>query len=202
MARLSGLNNHDLQALAHAAALQSLTGHRGHAHWEVAAIEAMPPLLADAVIDEAPANLPTPTEAMGIVADYQSLGISMGRHPLALLRPALARFRVETAEVLQHFPHGRLARASGIVTHRQRPSTASGVVFVTLEDETGQINVIVWPQLVERFRQAVLGARLMTVYGIWQKDDDTGQVRHLVARRVEDHTSLLGQLSIHSRDFR
>ncbi len=205
MARLSRLDGRDLEALAHAGALQSLAGHRANAHWAVAAIDTPPPLLAQASFDEPPIMLPEPGEGANVVADYQSLALPMGRHPIALLRPALARYRVEPAEALQHYPHGRLARASGIVTHRQRPSTAKGVIFITLEDETGQINVIVWPQLVERYRVAVLGARLMTVYGIWQKDDDTGQVRHLVARRVEDHTAMLAQiglLGMSSRDFR
>jgi error-prone DNA polymerase len=105
--------------------------------------------------------------------------------------------------VLRDYPNGRLARASGLVTHRQRPATASGTVFVTLEDETGAINVIIWPSLMERFRSAVLTAQLMTVYGTWQCDDITGgEVTHLIAARVEDHSALLGQLHTTSRDFR
>jgi error-prone DNA polymerase len=89
------------------------------------------------------------------------------------------------------------------VTHRQRPETARGVVFITLEDDTGSINVIVWPDLLERYRKEVLGARLMTVYGIWQTDSATGgQVMHLIARRVVDHTPLLGALMARSRNFR
>ena len=94
-------------------------------------------------------------------------------------------------------------RVAGLVTHRQRPDTARGTLFVTLEDETGTVNVIVWPRLVERFRTAVLGARLMTVYGIWQRDEATGgRVTHLIARRVVDHSALLGTLAAQSRDFR
>ena len=95
-------------------------------------------------------------------------------------------------------PHRRLARACGIVTGRQRPDTASGIVFVTLEDETGYVNVVVWPQVLERQRREVLGARLMTVYGVVQRE---GDVVHVVARRVVDHSPLLGRLSTRSRDF-
>ncbi|MGB7301260.1 MAG: error-prone DNA polymerase [Burkholderiaceae bacterium] len=202
LARTCALNTKDLQSLASANALHNLAGHRANAHWEVAGIEPMPALLADTVFDEAPTVLKPPPESDSIVADYRSLGISMGRHPMALIRPHLERFQVQKAEVLHEYPSGRLARASGLVTHRQRPATAKGVVFVTLEDETGQINIIVWPKTIEQYRQAVLGSQLMTVYGVWQRDDDTGQVQHLVARRVEDHTHLLGNLTTRSRDFR
>jgi error-prone DNA polymerase len=107
------------------------------------------------------------------------------------------------ASVLRGYPDGRLARASGLVTHRQRPETARGVVFITLEDDTGTINVIVWPDLLERYRKEILGSRLMTVFGVWQADVATGgQVMHLVARRVVDHTPMLGELTARSRDFR
>lgn len=202
MARCSRLEARDLQALAQANALQSLAGHRANAHWEVAAVQHTPPLLAEARFNEDPVRLQAPPEGVQIVADYQSLGIPMGRHPLTLIRPSLKKFQVETAEALLAYPNGRLARGSGIVTHRQRPATAKGVLFVTLEDETGQINVIVWPDIVEKFRQAVLSAQLMTVYGVWQKDEDSGLVRHLVARRIVDHTPMLGELTMRSRDFR
>jgi error-prone DNA polymerase len=95
-------------------------------------------------------------------------------------------------------PHRHIARASGIVTGRQRPDTATGVVFVTLEDETGYVNVIVWRDLVERQRREVLGARLMTVYGVVERE---GEVVHLVAKRIIDHSALLGRLATRSRDF-
>ncbi len=127
----------------------------------------------------------------------------MGRHPLALLRRRLAQFGVQPAVVLRDYPDGRPARASGLVTHRQRPETAKGTMFVTLEDETGAVNVIVWPDLIDRYRKEILASRLMTVYGVWQRDEDTGgQVMHLIARRVVDHSALLGRLRARSRDFR
>ena len=203
LARQARLDARELQALAQADALRQLAGHRAQAHWEAAAIRPMPALLADARFDEPPTSLPAPSEGREIAADYRGLGIPMGRHPLALLRPQLARLRVSTAAALRAFPDGRLARASGLVTHRQRPETAKGTIFVTLEDETGAVNVIVWPRVFERQRREVLGAQLMTVYGTWQCDTDSGgEVRHLIAQRVVDHSALLGTLMVGSRDFR
>jgi error-prone DNA polymerase len=138
-----------------------------------------------------------------MLADYRALGLTLNRHPLALLREQLAGFKVQTAAELRGCPHGRLARASGLVTHRQRPPTAKGTMFVTLEDETGAINVIVWPKVVEAQRQPLLAARLLTVYGQWQRQgDDRHAVMHLVATRVVDHTPLLQGLAAPSRDFR
>ncbi len=203
LAREARLDARELQALAQADALCQLAGHRAQAHWEASAIRPMPALLADTRFDEVPARLPAPSEGREIVADYRGLGIPMGRHPLALLRPRLARLHVSTAEALRAFPDGRSARASGLVTHRQRPETANGTIFVTLEDETGAVNVIVWSRVFERQRREVLGARLMTVYGTWQCDTGTGgQVSHLVAQRIVDHSALLGELVVGSRDFR
>ncbi len=212
LARKASLNSKDLQCLAKAGALEALAGHRAQAAWEVAGIKPMPALLKDARFGEDPLLLKPLGEGQEILADYASTGIPMRQHPLALLRPLLHPFRSETAEVLRTFPNGRLARASGLVTHRQRPGTAKGTVFVTLEDETGAINVIVWPTLVEQYRQEVMQSQLMTVYGVWQRDEHTGgQVMNLIARRVVDHTALLGQLDdsnleakmkTKSRDFR
>jgi error-prone DNA polymerase len=202
LARTARLDSQSLQALARAGALEPLAGHRASAHWEVAALRPMPRLLENATFDEPPICLPPPSEGEEIAADYAGLGIPMGRHPLALLRPLLARFGVQPAEVLRDYPHGRLARASGIVTHRQRPETAKGTIFVTIEDETGAVNVIVWPNLVETYRKELLGSSMMTVYGVWQRDDQTGgQVMHLLARRIVDHTRFLGRLAARSRDF-
>jgi error-prone DNA polymerase len=120
-----------------------------------------------------------------------------------MLREPLRAFKVETASTLRTYPSGRLARASGIVTHRQRPPTANGTMFITLEDETGAINVIAWPKVVETQRQPLLASRLMTVYGQWQREgDDRFAVMHLVAAKVIDHTHLLAGLESRSRDFK
>ena len=147
---------------------------------------------------EAPPRLRPPSEGEDIVADYASLGLTLGRHPLALLRSRLERMRLATAAEIRRLPHGSRARACGIVTCRQRPDTASGVVFVTLEDETGYVNVVVWRDLVERQRRELLGARLLGVHGVIERD---GEVVHLVARRLVDSSALLGRLVTRSRDF-
>jgi error-prone DNA polymerase len=149
-------------------------------------------------------TLPEAPEGEAIVHDYAATGLTLRRHPLALLRPRLAALRsCKPPPQLQAAPDGRLVRACGIVTVRQQPGTAKGVVFVTLEDETGTVNVIVWKALRERFRRDLLHARLLAVHGTWQRDEATGgQVRHLIATRLRDLTPLLGDLMTGSRDFR
>ena len=195
----SKLNQRDGEALAAAGALASLSGHRRRAMWDVAGIERLPEVLERSAIVEAPADLASPSEGEDIVADYASLGLSLGRHPLALLRPRLARQGMATAAELKSLPHGRIARCTGIVTGRQRPGTASGVTFVTLEDETGMVNVIVWNDLAERQRKELLRSSLLTVYGRLERE---GEVMHLIAARLRDQTALLGRLATRSRDFR
>ncbi len=212
LARRAGLDRGDLSALAAANALAPLAGHRRNAAWQVAPLGPMPGLLAQTRFDETLHELEAPPEAQDLIADYASTGLTLGRHPIALLRGQLAPYQVRPAQQLwTEGRHGMTARASGLVTHRQRPETARGTVFVTLEDETGTINIIVPPKLLERDRRAVLQARLMTVYGVWERDPRSdGRVAHLVARRVVDHSALLnalGQseaptLTIGSRDFR
>src|SRR6266571_3635320 len=198
LTRRAELNRHDLKCLAAAGAFEALSGHRRHAYWQVAGIETGAHILRDAPVAETPAIFPPPTEGENLVADYASTGLTLGRHPLALLRSYLARMRFATADELKLLPGGTPARAAGIVTGRQRPSTASGTVFVTLEDETGYVNVIVWPHLIERQRRELLGARLMGVEGVLERE---GEVMHLVARRLTDHSALLGKLATPSRDF-
>ncbi len=198
LARRAALNKRDLKLLAAGGALQSLAGHRRAAHWEVAGIETATPLLADAPIRETVPQLAAPSEGEDLVADYASVGLTLGRHPLALLRPRLTHLRFAAAAELRGFPHGRLARAAGIVIGRQRPDTASDVVFVTLEDETGSVNVIVWRDLADSQRRELLGSKLLGVYGVVERE---GAVVHLVAKRLVDHSVLLGQLETSSRDF-
>jgi error-prone DNA polymerase len=198
LARRANLNAHDMQALAAAGALARLSGHRRHALWDVVGVERMPALLDAAPIDEAQPLLAAPSEGENIVADYASLGLTLGRHPVALLRERLQRQRMFTAAELKALPHGRLARVTGLVTGRQRPGTASGVTFVTLEDETGMVNVIVWRDLAERQRKELLRSSLLTVYGTLERE---GEVVHLIAGRLRDQTPLLGSLITRSRDF-
>ena len=198
LAQRARLNARDMEALAAADALAGLSGHRRNALWDVSGIERMPALFAGTHIAEPPALLEAPSEGDDIVADYASVGLSLGRHPLALLRERLRRQRMRTAAELKSLPHGRITRVTGLVTGRQRPGTASGVTFVTLEDETGMINVIVWRDLAERQRRELLSANLLTVYGRMEKE---GEVIHLVAGRLRDQSALLGRLANRSRDF-
>jgi len=197
LARRAALQRADVNALAAADALCALAGHRREAWWQALALEADTPLTR-APRDAVQASLLPPTEGEDVMLDYSTLGLTLRRHPLALLRPMLAGRRLSTADAVRAARNGQLIRACGIVTCRQRPSTASGVVFVTLEDETGHINVVVWPTIVEKQRRELLGSRLMTVYGHVQRE---GEVVHLVAGRLVDDTRLLGRLVTTSRDF-
>ena len=198
LAHRAALDRRDLKYLAASGALGPLSGHRRQAHWSVAGVETGRHILRGAPVEETAPNLAPPTEGEDLVADYASLGLTLGRHPLALLRRRLARMRFSTAAELRTLPNGRRARAAGIVTGRQRPDTASGAVFVTLEDETGYVNVVVWRDLTERQRRELLGARLMGVEGFLERE---GEVVHLIARRLLDHSALLGRLATESRDF-
>ncbi len=192
----------DLRALASADALQTLSGHRRQQVWEASALRLAPALLQGVPIDEEALVLEAAGEGEEVVFDYAAVGLSLRRHPLALLRAQLVPQRLLTAAQMRDYPSGRLVRACGIVTMRQQPQTAKGVVFVTLEDETGSVNVIVWKAVREQFREVLYRARLMAVYGIWQRDDASGgEVRHVVAKRLVDLTPLLGALSTVSRDF-
>ena len=199
LARRAALDRRALGHLAAAGALASLAGHRRQAHWHAAGMEPAHGMLRAAPLRESAVELAAPGEGEDIVADYASLGLTLGRHPLALLRSRLGRLGMLTAGQLRALPNGRIARAAGLVTCRQRPDTASGVIFVTLEDETGCANVIVWRDLVARQRRELLGVRLLGVQGVIERD---GEVVHLVARRLFDYDVLLGCLSVHSRDFR
>ncbi|UCD68028.1 MAG: error-prone DNA polymerase [Betaproteobacteria bacterium] len=196
--RAAKLSRRDMECLAAAGALSTTTGHRHNAAWTVAGIEARPLLLEKAPVHEKPVDLPPPTEGENIIADYASIGLTLGRHPLALLRPELQKLHMLSAEEIRHMPHGRMTRAAGIVTCRQRPGTASGVVFITLEDETGFINVVVWGRSAAKQRRVLLGARLMAVHGHIERE---GEVIHLVAGKLIDQSHLLGNLLTRSRDF-
>jgi len=199
LARRASLDARALQLLSQGAALKPLAGHRHQAAWGTAGIDTRAPaMLARTRTHEASAVLQPPTAGEELLADYRSTGLSLTSHPLALLRERLAAFRVQPARVLNGYRNGQLARASGLVTHRQRPETAKGVIFVTLEDETGAVNVIVWPQVASSQRRPLLASTLLTVYGVWQRE---GEVCHLIARKLVDHSALLQGLSARSRDF-
>ena len=198
LAHRARLDRRDLTALAEADALATLAGHRHDAGWDVAGVERLPPLIADSTFDEADPALPPPTEGQDIAADYRALALTLRRHPLALLRGKLQRRRLITAAEIAQAPQGRIVRTAGIVIGRQRPDTASGVIFVTLEDETGATNVIVWRDVGDRQRRELLGAKLLAVFG---KIEREGRVVHVLAGRLADLSPLLGGLETRSRDF-
>jgi error-prone DNA polymerase len=198
LARRAQLDRHDMQVLAAANALSTLAGNRREALWQsVAAVPDKDMLTMANVQDETP-MLGAPSEAEDIVGDYKSAGLTLGRHPLELLRRQLLDLRLMPAATLREYRNGKLARGCGLVTVRQRPGTAKGVMFVTLEDETGNVNVIAWPSLLEKQRREALSASLLAVYGTWQCE---GEVRHLVAQRLVDMSHLLGGLTTVSRNF-
>ncbi|MCE3271786.1 MAG: dnaE2 [Ramlibacter sp.] len=194
----------DLKALASADALRSLAGHRRQQVWEASAQLKAPGMLRQAPINEQPLLLPAAHEGEEIFFDYASTGFTLRNHPVALLRRKLAKLKLLSASELHDLPHNRRVGACGIVTVRQQPQTAKGTIFVTLEDETGPVNVIVWKHVRESQRDALLHSKLMAVRGVWQRDIDSGgQVRHLIAESLEDLTPLLGRLGKlgGSRDF-
>ncbi len=200
----------EINALAAADALLALAGHRRQQVWQAAAIKPAPLLLKAVPTHETALELPETPEGENILFDYQSTGLTLRRHPLALLRPRLARRGLLSASELNALPDGEPVAACGIVTVRQQPQTAKGTIFITLEDETGPVNVIVWKSLREAQRAEVLHARLLAVHGVWQRSEEGGNqdgkkgfgaVRNLVAQRLEDLTPLLGRLGTSSRDF-
>jgi error-prone DNA polymerase len=199
LARRAGLERHEMTLLAGADALMSLAGHRRQQVWEAAALRSTPKLLRDAPVHEDYLELPEAPEGEEIVWDYVATGLTLHRHPLALLRQTLANKGLMSSQELHDLPNGRLVRACGIVTLRQQPETANGTVFVSLEDETGTVQVIIWKSLRDRLRGPLLRARLMAVSGTWQRE---GEVRNLIAGHIEDLTPLLGRLAAASRDFR
>ncbi|BDI05071.1 error-prone DNA polymerase [Sphaerotilus microaerophilus] len=204
LARRADLTPAELQVLARADALGHLAGHRREQVWAAAAPRSggRGSLLHGAPVDEsgehAQLALLEAPEGEAITLDYAATGLTLRRHPLALLRERLAARGVRSAAELARLPNGRSVRACGLVTTRQQPGTAKGTVFVTLEDETGPINVIVWKDLRLAQRQALIGSRLLVVFGTWQRRDG---VSHLVARRLIDVSAWLGGLATSSRDF-
>ncbi|NIV18574.1 MAG: DNA polymerase III subunit alpha [Woeseiaceae bacterium] len=195
----AALDRRELGMLASSGALEALEGHRHRARWAVAGVEAPTPLLASMDRYEATPLLKKPTEGQDIVADYQSVGLTLERHPIQLLRHRLDRYRYVRAGELAELGDGARVSVAGLVITKQRPGTASGVIFVTLEDESGYVNLILWKTIAEQYRAALLNARLMGVRGELQIE---GKVIHVIAKELVDHTDMLGNLVTTSRDFR
>ena len=199
LAERAALDRRDLEALAAADALADLAGHRHRSVWQVSGVERVLPLLPAATVpEEGLVLLRAPREGQEIVADYGSVGLTLRRHPLALLRERLARRGVLAAQALWDQPNGRFVSTAGLVITRQRPGSAGGVTFVTLEDETGYANLIVWERVATAQRAALLESRLLEVRGKLQRE---GDVLHVVAQRLTDLSGLLGDLSVMARNF-
>jgi len=185
-------------ALARADALEGLAGNRHNAQWHIAAARVHDDLFADLDSPEAPIALPGPAEGTDIISDYANLGLTLRRHPLALLRETLSRKGVLQARSFNRLADQQSAHVAGLATIRQRPGSAKGTTFVTIEDETGPVNVVIWPSVFAQYRVAVTSARLLRVIGHMQR---AGPVTHCVARHIVDDSALLGALSVRSRDF-
>jgi len=197
------LDKRDMEALAAADALASLSGHRFQSQWQIMALEAPKPLLQDERLQRADyfndnVVLPTPVVAEEVLADYRATGLTLRPHPMALLRDRYPFNRCKRHTDLPHVGNNRFVRIAGLVTCRQRPGSASGVLFLTLEDETGNSNIVVWKQTQQHFRQALMTAKLLLVKGTLETKDN---VIHIVAGALLDYTSELEALPVESRDF-
>ncbi|HEY2677722.1 MAG TPA: error-prone DNA polymerase [Steroidobacteraceae bacterium] len=199
LAERAALDRRDLEALAAADALARLTGHRHRAVWQVTGVErALPLLPAATAVDEGIPLLRAPREGQDIVADYGSTGLTLRRHPLALLREKLQKRGIVPTQQLWEQPNGKLVITAGLVITRQRPGSAGGVTFVTMEDETGYVNLIVWNQVAVEQRAALLESRLLEVQGTLQRE---GDVQHVIAQRLTNLSPMLGDLVVASRNF-
>ncbi|NND54407.1 MAG: error-prone DNA polymerase, partial [Gammaproteobacteria bacterium] len=198
LAERAGLHRDAHGALAAADALQSLSGHRHRARWQVAGIEKRLPAFGVPVFAEGEPLLPAPGPMASVISDYASTGVTLRDHPLALIRDRLDS-RCVQATALWDLPDGAAVCAAGLVITRQRPGSAKNVTFITLEDETGFINLVVWEQVAERQREEWLNASVLGVYGRVQKQDG---VLHIIARRLVDQSHLLAELRVSSHDFR
>ena len=192
---------HAIQRLAAADAFRSMGLDRRAALWDSRALRQAPdlPLFAhaearDEGVEGHPAQLPAMPLAEHVVNDYQTIRLSLKAHPMTFLREHYAAQKFITADQLSSIRDGRRLSIAGLVLIRQRPGSAKGVVFITLEDETGIANLVVWPDVFGRQRKIVMGARLMAVHGIVQRDPDSAVI-HVVARRLEDHSHMLRHLS-------
>jgi error-prone DNA polymerase len=201
LAAKAKLNKLELTALINADATKTINQHRFQGHWQQQAIESAKPLLAEQEstqsLDDKVIFMP-PDEFANTVTDYNTTGLSLQRHPLAQLRHIKQLKPCSLANQLSSLSNGRFVRVSGLVTGRQRPGSASGVIFMTLEDETGNINVIVWKATQQNFRQALMNAKLVVIYGT---SEHKNGVTHVIAGRIIDYSHLLNNTQLKSRDF-
>ncbi len=198
LARRAMLCRRSLQLLARAGALRSMSEHRHEASWLALGAEPPPGTLALRAAAEPAVPLPRPSAAEEIMADYQQLSLSTTDHPLRLMRERLRTLGLSSNLELRALPDGTPVRVGGLVTHLQQPGTASGVVFLSLEDETGIVNVILWPQVFATQRMPALTASLLEVKGTLQNQHG---VTHVVAQSLHDRSRWLSGVARRSRDF-
>lgn len=199
LARRAALSRRELDVLAAADALHALSGHRYQARWQTRGHEKLDGVLADANLPQDTVDLHAPSEGEDILEDYQSTGLSLRRHPVALLRPRLENARVTRNHELRKIHDGQDVRVAGVVMFRQRPGSAKGTMFMTLEDESGIVNLIIRPPLIEAQRAAVVGGQFLIAQGRLQRQHD---VTHVIAERFFDRSRWVGELPYLSRDFR
>jgi error-prone DNA polymerase len=203
LARRTKLNDQTMRFLARAGALKQISGHRHQAHWQVAGIHPPLPLQAASMVCDAPEIeqevMPVPSVKEDLLDDYRYTGLTLGPHPMQVLRTQRALQEYRTAKELLGYRQGQMIRIAGLVTGRQRPGTATGVVFLTLEDETGNINVVIWSSVLQRYRAALLQGQLLKIKGVVERE---GAVIHVVAGHVEDATKMLADMSLHEADLK
>jgi error-prone DNA polymerase len=198
MVNRCGIDRRQLSCLAASNSLAEISGHRHLAYWEAAGVEPATGVAGTPEFNEAEPLLQRPGNWDETLADYASTGLTLGNHPLALLRTRLSGQGIHPAADLARLESGQIISVAGLVINRQRPMTASGVVFMTLEDETGQANIVIWPKIVERQRRELMQSRLITVTGELQIESS---VIHLIAHKLENCNDMIGSLSTRSRDF-
>ncbi|MFT4614385.1 MAG: error-prone DNA polymerase [Bacteroidia bacterium] len=202
--RAAQLDKRDMEALADADALKSLSGHRHQSQWQIMALEQPKPLLQEEQYQTASyfddgVQLPAPGIAEEVLSDYRATGLTLRAHPMSLLRNQPPFNRCKRHIDLPALSNNRFVRIAGLVTCRQRPGSASGVLFLTLEDETGNSNIVVWKRTQEEFRKALMGSQLLLINGVVETKDN---VIHVVAGGLYDYSHELESLLVKSRDFR
>jgi error-prone DNA polymerase len=199
LAQRTSLPQRAMQALAECGALRGLEPNRNIAFWSALGLEQLPKLLKLAAPkDKRQPTLPRPSEWEEVLRDYQQLRLSTGKHPLALLRERLRALGVVSRKDLDKIRNGAVVCVAGLITHLQHPQTAKGVIFGSLEDETGISNVIFWPAIFDAYRRKILGTTLMLVIGELQNQEG---IVHIVAKQVEDYSHLARAIPRNSRDF-
>lgn len=200
LAQCCQLQKTDLEKLASADALNAVSGHRYHAHWQASGIEPSRPLFTNEADNSNAGSIKIKAPALSqeVTLDYQHTGLSLRPHPMSMLRHKYPFNRCRVYANLKTLGSGRFIRIAGLVTGRQRPGTANGTLFLTLEDETGNTSVIVWKRTQAYFRKPLLTAKLLMIKGTVETDNN---VTHVVAGELIDMSHELTDLGIKSRDF-